>query len=37
MEIGWIGHSSIPLSEQAQRYLTEVRAVVAGFGVALIG
>jgi len=37
IEIGWIGHSGIPLTEQAQRYLTEVRAVVAGFGVALLG
>lgn len=37
IEIGWIGHSTIPLTEQAQRYLTEVRAVVAGFGVALLG
>jgi DNA-binding transcriptional LysR family regulator len=37
IEIGWIGHSAIPLTEQAQRYLTEVRAVVADFGVALLG
>ncbi|AZS37905.1 HTH-type transcriptional regulator TsaR [Microbacterium lemovicicum] len=37
IEIGWIGHAAIPLTEQAQRYLDEVRAVVAGFGVALIG
>ena len=37
IEIGWIGHASIPLTEQAQRYLEEVRAVVAGFGVALLG
>jgi DNA-binding transcriptional LysR family regulator len=37
IEIGWIGHSAIPLTEQAQRYLAEVRAVVAGFGVALLG
>lgn len=36
IEIGWIGHSAIPLTEQAQRYLAEVRAVVAGFGVALL-
>ncbi|WP_336632456.1 MULTISPECIES: LysR family transcriptional regulator [unclassified Microbacterium] len=35
IEIGWIGHAAIPLTEQAQRYLAEVRAVVAGFGVAL--
>ena len=37
IEIGWIGHSAIPLTEQAQRYLAEVRAVVADFGVALLG
>jgi len=37
IEIGWIGHSAIPLTEQAQRYLAEVRAVVAGFGVAVLG
>lgn len=36
IEIGWIGHSAIPLTEQAQRYLAEVRAVVADFGVALL-
>ena len=37
IEIGWIGRSATPLTEQAQRYLVEVRAVVAGFGVALLG
>jgi DNA-binding transcriptional LysR family regulator len=37
IEIGWIGHSAIPLTEQAQRYLDELRAVVAGFGVVLLG
>jgi len=37
IEIGWIGPSAIPLTAQAQRYLDEVRAVVAGFGVALLG
>ena len=37
IEIGWIGHAAIPLTEQAQGYLAEVRAVVAGFGVALLG
>jgi DNA-binding transcriptional LysR family regulator len=37
IEIGWIGHAAIPLTEQAQRYLGEVRAVVADFGVALLG
>jgi DNA-binding transcriptional LysR family regulator len=36
IEIGWIGHSAIPLTAQAQRYLEEVRAVVSGFGVALL-
>ncbi|RIX28422.1 LysR family transcriptional regulator [Amnibacterium setariae] len=37
IEIGWIGHASIPLTELAQRYLEEVRAVVAEFGVTLLG
>jgi DNA-binding transcriptional LysR family regulator len=37
IEIGWIDHSAIPLTEQAQRYLAEVRAVVAGFGMELLG
>ena len=37
IEIGWIGHTAIPLTELAQRYLEEVRAVVAGFGVTLLG
>jgi hypothetical protein len=36
-ESGWIGHSAIPLIEQAQRYLAELRAIVSGFGVALPG
>jgi DNA-binding transcriptional LysR family regulator len=36
IEIGWIGHAAIPLTEQAQQYLTEVRAVVADFGVPLL-
>ena len=36
IEIGWIGHSAIPLTEQAQRYLAEVRAVVAEFGVEVL-
>ncbi|MDQ1131230.1 LysR family transcriptional regulator [Microbacterium sp. SORGH_AS_0888] len=36
IEIGWIGHSAIPLTDQANRYLEEVRAVVAGFGVPLL-
>lgn len=37
IEVGWIGHAAIPLTEQALRYLGEVRAVVAGFGVELLG
>ncbi|MGM1018493.1 MAG: LysR family transcriptional regulator [Actinomycetota bacterium] len=36
IEIGWIGHAAIPLTEQAQRYLDEVRAVVTEFDVALL-
>jgi len=36
IEIGWIGHSAIPLTEQAQRYLAEVRAVVTEFGLELL-
>jgi DNA-binding transcriptional LysR family regulator len=36
IEIGWIGHAAIPLTEQAQRYLGELRSVVAEFGVALL-
>lgn len=36
IEIGWIGHASIPLTDQAQRYLRELRTVVAEFGVALL-
>jgi DNA-binding transcriptional LysR family regulator len=37
IEIGWIGHAAIPLTELAQRYLDEVRDVVAGFGVTVLG
>ena len=37
IEIGWIGHAAIPLTEQAQRYLAELRSVVSGFGVELLG
>ncbi|MDR6166172.1 LysR family transcriptional regulator [Microbacterium paludicola] len=37
IEIGWIGRTAVPLTEQAQRYLEEVRAVVAGFGIDLLG
>lgn len=36
IEIGWIGHAAIPLTEQALRYLAEVRAVVTEFDVALL-
>ena len=36
IEIGWIGHSSVPLTEQAERFVAEMRDVVAGFGVELI-
>jgi DNA-binding transcriptional LysR family regulator len=36
IEVGWIGHGAIPLTEQARRYLDEVRAVVAGFGVQVL-
>jgi DNA-binding transcriptional LysR family regulator len=37
IEIGWIDSAAIPLTELAQRYLGEVRSVVAGFGVELLG
>ncbi|MGC0370714.1 LysR family transcriptional regulator [Microbacterium sp. SLBN-111] len=37
IEIGWIAHAAIPLTEQAQRYLDEVRAVVREFDVELLG
>ncbi len=37
IEIGWIAHSAIPLTEQARRYLDEVRAVVREFNVVLLG
>lgn len=36
IEIGWIGHTSIPLTGQAERFVAEMREVVAGFGVELI-
>jgi len=36
IEIGWIAHTAIPLSEQAQTYLDEVRRVVARAGVELL-
>lgn len=37
IEIGWIDHAAVPLTEQARRYLAEVRAVVTGFGVEVLG
>ncbi|MGO1543526.1 MAG: LysR family transcriptional regulator [Gulosibacter sp.] len=37
IEIGWIDQSAIPLTEQAQRYLAEVRAVIDGYGIELLG
>ncbi len=37
IEIGWLGHTAVHLTDQAQRYLDEVRAVVAGFGVEVLG
>lgn len=33
IEIGWIGHTGMPLTEQAQRYLAELRAVVREYGI----
>jgi len=35
IEIGWIGRTAIPLTDQAQRYLAEVRTVVIEAGVSL--
>lgn len=37
IEIGWIAHSGIPLTAQAQKYLDEVRTVVSEFDVVLLG
>ncbi|MGO2659841.1 LysR family transcriptional regulator [Mycetocola reblochoni] len=37
IEIGWIGQSATALSAQAQRFVEEMRAVVSGFGVQLLG
>ncbi|MDM7887500.1 LysR family transcriptional regulator [Curtobacterium sp. RHCJP20] len=37
IEIGWIAHSSVPLTEQAQAYLEELRAVVVSYGVEPLG
>lgn len=36
IEIGWIGHAAIPLTEQAKRYLDEMQAVVAEAGIELL-
>lgn len=36
IEIGWIGHSSISLTEQARSFVSEMRDVVAGFDVELL-
>ena len=36
IEIGWISHSGIPLTAQAERYLSEMRAVVADYGIDLL-
>ncbi|WP_156759622.1 LysR family transcriptional regulator [Microbacterium karelineae] len=36
IEIGWIGHTSMPLTGQAERFVAEMRDVVAGFGVELL-
>jgi DNA-binding transcriptional LysR family regulator len=36
IEIGWIGQSSISLTAQAQRFVAEMREVVANFGVELL-
>ncbi|MBP2436138.1 LysR family transcriptional regulator [Microbacterium amylolyticum] len=36
IEIGWIGHSSSALTGQAERFVAEMRDVVAGFGVELL-
>ncbi|MEE4023745.1 LysR family transcriptional regulator [Gordonia sp. PKS22-38] len=36
IEIGWIGHASVSLTTQAQRFVAEMRDVVAEFGVDLL-
>ncbi|GHP16586.1 LysR family transcriptional regulator [Rhodococcus sp. NKCM2511] len=36
IEIGWIGHASVSLTVQAQRFVAEMRDVVSGFGVDLL-
>ncbi|WP_037144322.1 LysR family transcriptional regulator [Rhodococcoides fascians] len=37
IEIGWIGHASVSLTAQARRFVLEMRDVVSGFGVDLLG
>lgn len=36
IEIGWIGHASVPLTHQAERFVAEMRDVVRSFGVELL-
>ena len=36
IEIGWIGHVSVPLTGQAERFVAEMREVVSSFGVELL-
>lgn len=36
IEIGWIAHSSVSLTEQARSFVAEMRDVVSGFGVELL-
>lgn len=36
IEIGWIGHASVPLTGQAERFVAEMREVVTSYGVELL-
>lgn len=36
IEIGWIGHASVPLTGQAERFVVEMREVVTSYGVELL-
>ncbi len=36
IEIGWIGHASVSLTAQAERFVAEMRDVVSSFGVDLL-
>lgn len=36
IEIGWIGHTSVPLTDQAQGFVAQLRDVVTDFGVELL-